>query len=102
NQALSNYNALQIQYRRPLSSHLQVLANYTWAHALDDASDDVGVFLPSGVLNLSASKDYASSSFDVRHSFSGAFVYELPSTSRLRPVSIVTNHWSISSVIVAR
>ena len=29
NDALSNYNALQVQYRRPLSGHVQALLNYT-------------------------------------------------------------------------
>ena len=30
NDALSNYNALQVQYRRPLSGRVQALLNYTY------------------------------------------------------------------------
>ena len=40
NDALSNYNALQVQYRRPLSGRVQALLNYTYSHSLDNVSDD--------------------------------------------------------------
>ena len=67
NEARSNYNALQLQYRRPLSSRVQALLNYTYSHSLDNASDDVIAGLSNTV--ISAANDYASSDFDVRHSF---------------------------------
>jgi hypothetical protein len=38
NGSASNYNALQLQFQRKLSKGFQVLAAYTWAHALDDAT----------------------------------------------------------------
>src|SRR5258708_2612194 len=41
NDAASNYNALQSQYRRPLSDRVQAVLNYTWSHSLDNASNDV-------------------------------------------------------------
>lgn len=102
NGAKSNYDALQLQYRRPFSSHLQVLANYTWSHSLDNASDDVAIFLPNSVVNLSEAKDYASSNFDVRHSMSAALVYDVPATPSWRPLLLLTSHWSLSTVILAR
>lgn len=100
NSARSNYNALQLQYRRPLSGQVQAIFNYTYSHSLDNASDDVVTAVPNII--LSAAQDYASSSFDVRHSFSGALVWNIPGFSRLRWVSAVTQHWSLDSVIVAR
>src|SRR6185437_5545285 len=87
NDARSNYNALQIQFRRPLSSHLQALLNYTWAHSLDNASNDVVAGLSNTV--ISAATDYASSDFDVRHSFSGAFAYAVPSAIKSGPLSLL-------------
>src|SRR5258707_4030988 len=36
----SNYNALQVQYRRAMSRGLQVLLNYTWSHSIDTNSGD--------------------------------------------------------------
>jgi hypothetical protein len=100
NSAHSNYNALQLQYRRPLSSRLQALLNYTLSHSLDNASNDVVIALPSNV--VSAANDYASSSFDIRQSFSGAISYDIPSVTKRRALALLTDYWSLQAVIVAR
>ena len=100
NDARSNYNALQVQYRRPLAARLQALLNYTWSHSLDNASDDEVVGLSNTV--VSAASDYASSSFDVRNSFSGALIYSIPAAAKSGPLSVLTKDWSLNSVIVAR
>jgi Carboxypeptidase regulatory-like domain len=100
NDARSNYNALQLQYRRPLSSEIQALFNYTYSHSLDNESDDVVTAVPNVI--LSAAHDYASSTFDVRQSFSGALVWNIPGSSRSSLASALTQHWSLDSVIVAR
>jgi len=100
NTAYSNYNALQVQYRKPLSTHLQALLNYTWSHSLDNASSDVVAGLSNTV--LSAANDYASSGFDVRHSFSGALTLTFPTVAKSTVLEMVTKGWSLSSVIVAR
>src|SRR5208337_775130 len=93
NDARSNYNALQIQYRRPLSARLQALLNYTWSHSLDNASNDVVAGLANTV--ISAANDYASSDFDVRQSFSGAITYDVPGARKSGPLSHLTNGWSL-------
>ena len=100
NDARSNYHALQTQYRRPLSNGLQILLNYTFSHSLDNASDDVVAGLSNTV--ISSQSDYASSSFDVRHSFSGAFTYEIPRFPPHGAISLVTRDWSVSGIVVAR
>ena len=100
NNARSNYDALQLQYRRPLSARLQALLNYTWSHSLDNASNDVVTGLSNTV--ISAASDYASSVFDVRQSFSGALVYAIPTASNSRALGFLTRDWSLDSVIVAR
>jgi hypothetical protein len=100
NNARSNYNALQLQFRRPLAAGLQVLLNYTWSHSLDNASNDVVVGLATNV--ISAASDYASSNFDVRQSFSGAVSYDVPEVAKSGPFSLLTKDWSIQTVIVAR
>ncbi|MGO9087539.1 MAG: TonB-dependent receptor domain-containing protein [Candidatus Sulfotelmatobacter sp.] len=100
NSAWSNYHALQAQYRRPLSSGLQVLMNYTWAHSLDNASNDVIAALPSNV--ISAAKDYGSSDFDVRQSFSAALTYSVPAAVKSGALNALTRDWSIDAVVVAR
>ena len=100
NDASSRYDALQLQYRRPVASHLQALLNYTWSHSLDDASDDT-VSAISGTV-FSNKGDRGSSSFDVRQSFSGALTYDVPSPTREGPLWVLAKDWSVSTVIVAR
>ena len=41
-------------------------------------------------------------SFDVRHSFSGAILWQLPSTNHLSVLDAITRDWSLDTVIVAR
>jgi hypothetical protein len=102
NSAASNYQALQVQYRRPLTSRLQALLNYSWSHSIDNASADTVAFLSGTAVPLSAQLDRGNSDFDVRHSFSGAFTYELPSPRKLGPFSYVARDWSLDGVVVAR
>lgn len=100
NNARSNYDALQVQYRWPLASRLQALLNYTWSHSLDNSSNDSVEAVSSAV--ISAAKDYASSDFDVRHSFSGALTYAIPSISGAKPIKLATRDWSIETLVVVR
>jgi hypothetical protein len=100
NDARSNYNALQLQYRKPLSMGFQALLNYTWSHSLDNASNDVIAGTSNTV--ISSANDYGSSDFDVRQSFSGALTYEVPGLGNSRPLKVLTKGWSISTVVVAR
>ena len=100
NDARSNYNALQIQYRRPLASRLQALLNYSWSHSLDNASNDVTIGISNTI--ISGARDYASSGFDVRQSFSGALSYDVPAAGKSGPIAVLTKDWSLNTVIVAR
>ncbi len=98
NSAFSNYEALQVQYRKLISSRLQATASYSFSHSLDNSSNDV----VSGANTISAVNDYASSDFDVRHSFSGAVHYELPQIGKSGFVSAVSRDWSLDLVGIAR
>ena len=85
----SDYHSLQAQYRVRLGNGLQGLANYTWSHAIDTASNDI---VP-GVL------DRGNADFDVRHNFSGAVNYDLPSFGRGKAIKYLTKDWFISSIV---
>lgn len=100
NDAYSNYNALQVQYRKPLTGRLQALLGYTWSHSLDNASDDVVVGLSNTV--ISAANDYASSDFDVRQSFSGAVTYAFPAIGTSGMAARLTRDWLVDGVVVVR
>lgn len=100
NDAWSNYNALQVQYRRPLSGSLQALLSYTYSHSLDNNSNDAVAGLSNTV--IPAGNDYASSDFDIRHNFTGAITYLLPSLKKSSALKFVTNNWSLSTLIDTR
>ena len=102
NGAYSNYEALQVQYRRPLAGGMQALLNYTWSHSLDNASDDTIETTAVSSSVVSSARDYASSAFDVRHSFSGAVTYAIPGTSKEHLLSVLSRDWSIDALVVAR
>lgn len=100
NNAYSSYNALQLQYRRPIGSQFQGLFSYTWAHSLDNASDDVTIGLSNVV--IPGVNDYGSSNFDVRQSFAGALTWNIPGRQSSGVTSQLSRDWSISTVVVAR
>jgi hypothetical protein len=79
--AESNYNALQTTVTRQFSHGMSFQANYTWAHAIDDASD---AFLPQeGQTVFPANsnelkREKGNSSFDVRNRAVINYIAELP------------------------
>ena len=70
----SNYNALQVTFKRNLSRGLRFNVNYTWSHAIDDV---VGFFKDYQDEN-NARAERASSDQDVRHNFTMDAGYDLP------------------------
>jgi hypothetical protein len=100
NGASSDYHSLQLQYRRPLSGRVQVLAGYTWSHSIDNASDDAVDSVSNFV--FSGANDRGSSVFDVRNSFSGAISYSVPGVSGPKPLTLLTRDWSVDAIAVAR
>jgi hypothetical protein len=78
---VSTYNSLQTKIEKRFSSGLSFLATYTWAHALDDASDAAGNFTAIGDRNLALIPfidEFTNSVFDVRNRFTFNGNYELP------------------------
>ncbi len=87
----SDYNALQLQFRRRLSHGLQVLASYTWSHCQDYAS-----------FNIALSYQRGNCDFDVRQNFSAAFSYDLPNVSRNKGIGALLHHWGLDDRFTAR
>jgi hypothetical protein len=96
----SDFNSLQVQYRKSLSKGLQALANYAWSHSMDTNSTDAVQQLPGQLYSIRGER--GSSDFDVRHSFSGAIVWNLPTLAKQRFLSVATRGWSLNTVIQAR
>lgn len=101
--ANSNYNALQVYFRRRLSEGLTLFGAYTWSKSIDDASNGVfagtpGVSFPQDSYNLRAER--ALSSYDVRHRFTTNFVYDLtflPAFLARLPKPL-TEGWQLSGI----
>ncbi len=82
----STRHAMYVDVRRRVGRGLNFTANYTFGKSIDDASDaspDVRVLSTGSVrgqvgLGGTRKGDRAVSSFDVRHSFSSTFTYDLP------------------------
>jgi len=102
NLASSNYNALQMQFKRRLSRGLQALLSYTWSKSLDTASDDSINNLYAPGQRLAPSSDRGPSSFDVRHAFTGSASYNLPAPSGNRAAAAVLGGFALDSVIRLR
>jgi hypothetical protein len=98
NGGFSNYDALQLQYQRHLSHGLQVLASYTWAHALDNTSPEYAA--PYYTI-YNPNIDYSDSVFDVRHSFSSAITYNLPVPGKSNVLRAIVGHWALDSLFRA-
>lgn len=98
NESSSNYQALQVQFRRRMWRGLETLLSYTWSHSIDDSSDDVGFDnLVNPCLDPPCS-DRGPSDFDVRHAFKAAFTYNIPTLLRDSSFRAILQNWSIASI----
>src|SRR6185437_16426767 len=71
--ANSNYNSLQVSLRQQLTRGFSANINYTWSHAIDDASTFT---TPMNSYNLEL--DRGNSTFDTRHIVTGFLSYQAP------------------------
>jgi hypothetical protein len=87
----SNYNSLQAMIRTSGFHGLTAQGSYTYGHALDNVSGTRG-FAPQNSLNLAG--EYGNADFDVRHTFNGYIVYEIPTFGGFKPL---TQGWEVNS-----
>jgi len=88
----SDYNSLQVQFRRRLTRNLEVLSSYTWSHCLDYGSQN------NAYPYIRGNCDY-----DLRQNLSSAFSYSLPmGRSGHSFAHAVLQHWAIDDRFSAR
>ena len=100
NNGLSNYHALQLQYRLSLSHGLSALASYSWSHSIDNSSSDSELQWVGPGLN--AASDRGSSDFDVRHSFIADISYEPLPRAGGSLSSLLLRGWALDGMVRAR
>jgi hypothetical protein len=78
NDGAASYNALNVNLNHRFTKRLQMLASYTWSHALDTVDPDVPGQNPNDP-NLTGRQELGPAIFDQRHRFvlSGTFVAPL-------------------------
>ncbi len=94
----SNYNSMQVNFKRNLSKGLRFNANYTWAHTIDDV---IG-FFQDYQNEYDAQAERASSDQDVRHNFSIDAGYELRFREWFGGPKWLADGWNINTITQAR
>lgn len=102
NDAYSDYNSLQMQFKRRMTRGLQALLSYTWAKSLDTASDESNSNLQAPAQRISASANRGPSSFDIRHAFTGSASYEIPVPTSNATARAILGGFGLDSVVRLR
>ncbi len=92
----SMYHALQVTVRQNTHKGLYFVAGYTWAHSIDDASGNRQFNIQN---SNNPAAERGNSDTDIRHRFTMAATYELPS----RPgYAQLLRGWRINSIFTAQ
>jgi hypothetical protein len=87
----TDYHSGQMQFRRRLNRGLTVLGSYTFSHCIDYGSQNYLFGYKRG-----------SCDYDVRHSFSAAFSYDVPNIGRHGFAEVLLQHWGLDDWFTAR
>ena len=96
--ASSNYHSLQAILRVRNLHGLTSQVNFTWSHAIDNASDGED-YVPNAAQpdnSLRPDLEKANSNFDSRKRFTWDFTYEIPSAQRAH---WLTSGWSLNGIL---
>ena len=96
----SNYNALQLQFQRRMARGLQALASYTFSKSTDTNSDDTeGDDSETNLSAINVAADLGPSDFDVRHSFSAAVSWQIPSPHWRQLTDALLRNWQADGIV---
>ena len=71
-----NYNSLTAKLEKHLSKTVEFISSYTYGHALADTGTPLTYVGPPNLLDWSSA--YSNAIWDIRHSFTTSFIYQLP------------------------
>lgn len=103
-----NYAAGSAKFERRFSKGLQILTSYVWSHAL--ANGNTPLSGDTSILNqTNYSSSYTSASWDIRHSMTTAFTWELPfgkgrhfGSSMNRAEDTLLGGWQFNGILTMR
>ncbi len=87
NGSQSNYNAFQVQDVGRVAKGLTAIASFTWAHALDNSSNDYSTYAPM----------YGNSDYDLRRVLNLALNYRTPTLGTQHWIQIWSKDWVLSN-----
>jgi Carboxypeptidase regulatory-like domain/TonB dependent receptor len=95
NHSNSDYNSLQVTLTKKYSHGLYLVAGYTYAHAIDTATNNVAASagVPQNSTNYNG--DRGNADFDIRHRFTIAATYVIPS---VKSKFQLLEGWQLSTV----
>ncbi len=105
-----NYAAGSAKIEKRFSHGLQFLTSYVWSHALANSGTPLsGSSNLNPISNTDWSTAYSSASWDIRHSFTTSFNYELPigkgkqfGSGMSRGADAVVGGWQINGILTLR
>ncbi len=92
----SNYNAFTVNAKRRFSGHWEMLASYTWGHAIDDSTDLQSTLEPQD--NYHPNLDRSNSLFDLRQRFVFSAVYQSNRVGSGFAGALLSN-WTVAPII---
>lgn len=103
NASTSDYDALQLQFRRRLSRGFQAIASYTWSHSIDTASaGSVLGNVANALLPAAINQNRGPSDFDIRNAFSVGATYDVPVFQVSGLASKILHGWSLQNIFQVR
>ena len=105
-----NYAALSAKLEKRYSNGLQFLTGYAWSHALANSGTPLSGANGLGTPNpLDFRSEYSSASWDIRHSFTSAFNYDIPfgkgkryGANMNRAADIIAGGWHANGFVTLR
>ncbi len=98
NAGYSHYNALQVQFQRPMSHGLQALVSYTLSKSSDVGSSDLSGLRAATVSDI-VLPPLTPSDFDIRQSIAGALSYKVPAPSWGRISHGILKGWAVDGLV---
>lgn len=110
NDGYSEYNGITTSYRHQFTSGFSAQVNYTYSHDLDTISnggvngfDLVGNTIPFGRIQPGSDRlNYGNADYDLRHSLSLNYSWQIPGRTAYRSVNTITNGWTASGTLYKR
>lgn len=103
--ANSDYNGLQLTVKKTMGAGLTLDGNYTWSHCLDTISNGSGFATFGGTNNTQTAipgelyRYYGDCDYDLRHNFSGSYVWMLPIHNHHGILGDLVDGWNVSGTL---